>query len=208
VTDRGRRIREILAVVLTGAAFLAYENVLVLPKLPFLLVTTAAWGAYLVLRIRRDPSVVPAWGLGRAALAPAARAAGLVAAGGAVLLLAYRLARGWTGLPPEALLILALYPVWGFVQQFAVQALVAGNLARLGLPKPAVIVLSAVLFGLAHLPDWPLVALCASVGVAWTWIFLRSPHLVPLALSHALLGTLAYYWVLERDPWREMFPAG
>jgi membrane protease YdiL (CAAX protease family) len=70
----------------------------------------------------------------------------------------------------------------------------------------AIVPASAVLFGLAHWPDWPLVALCAGAGAVWTIIHLRYRNLVPLAVTHAWLGTLTYYWILERDPWRELFP--
>jgi uncharacterized protein len=98
-----------------------------------------------------------------------------------------------------------LYPVWSFIQQFVLQALVASNLERLGLARAAVVPIAAALFGLAHLPDWPLAALCAVVGLAWTALYLRWRQLPLLALTHAWLGALAYYWVLQRDPWGEMF---
>ena len=68
----------------------------------------------------------------------------------------------------------------------------------------AIVPVASLLFGAAHLPDWPLAALCAAAGVAWTAIYLRRRHLPLRALSHARLGTLAYYWVLGRDPWGEM----
>ena len=96
---------------------------------------------------------------------------------------------------------------WAFVQQFTVQALIASNLDALGWRRPATIAASAILFGLAHVPDWTLSGLCAAAGLAWTAVFLRTRNLVPIALTHAWIGTLLYYWLLERDPWLEMFPA-
>jgi membrane protease YdiL (CAAX protease family) len=95
--------------------------------------------------------------------------------------------------------------VWSFLQQFVLQALIASNLEKLGWARAAVVPVAALLFGVAHLPDWPLAALCAVAGVAWTAIYLRSRHLPLLALTHAWLGALAFYWVLQRDPWGEMF---
>jgi membrane protease YdiL (CAAX protease family) len=90
------------------------------------------------------------------------------------------------------------------MQQYFIQSLVAGNLQRLGAPRGVIIPVSAVLFGLAHAPDVPLMALCAGAGLAWTPIYLRFPNLVPISLTHAWLGTLTYLLVLERNPWREM----
>jgi membrane protease YdiL (CAAX protease family) len=94
--------------------------------------------------------------------------------------------------------------VWGLMQQFFVESLVAGNLERLGAPRAAVIPVAAILFGLAHAPDVPLMALCAGAGLVWTSIFLRFPNLVPISLTHAWLGSLAYLMILERNPWAEM----
>ncbi len=196
---------EIAAVVLTGAAFLVFENILE-RKLQFLIPCTVLWTGYLVWRLVRDRSDLRAWGLRVDNLRPAAVASLAFFAVAALGLLAWRVFRGWRPLPASSIVVFALYPVWGFIQQFVVQGLVAGNLRKLG-ARPAVVVpVAAVLFGLAHLPDLPLACLCAAAGVVWTILFLRTPNLIPLAFTHAWLGTLAYYWVLERDPWREMFP--
>lgn len=196
---------EIAAVVLTGAVFLVFENVLHL-KLHFLIPCTLAWTAYIVWRLARDRAQAREWGMRTDTLKRASiecfAFAGVAASG----ILVYRLARGWQPLPVTALVLFAVYPVWGFIQQFIVQALIAGNLEKLGAPRAAIVAVAAVLFGLAHLPDLPLVALCAVAGVGWSVLFLRTRNLWPLALSHAWLGALTYYWVLERDPWREMFP--
>jgi hypothetical protein len=203
--SRSRARGELAAVVLTGAVYLVFENVLN-AKLPFLLVAALGWTAYLASRLVRTPGLSEAWGLGRSNFPEAAKGAGAILAAGVAGLLTYRLLLGWRPLPPGAPLLFLAYPVWAFVQQFLLQALVAGNLARLGAARGVVIGITAVLFGLAHLPDWPLAALCAAAGAAWTALYLRAPNLWPLAASHAWLGALAYYWILERDPWREMFP--
>lgn len=203
--SRARARGELAAILLTGAAFLVFENVLDL-KLPFLAVAGLGWALYLGWRLRSTPGLAEAWGLGRSNFAEAAKGAGGVLAAGVSGLLIYRLMLGWRPLPPGAALVFLLYPAWAFIQQFVLQALVAGNLARLGAARGVVIAVTAALFGLAHLPDAPLVAICAAAGAAWAALYLRAPNLWPLALSHAWLGALAYYWILERDPWKEMFP--
>jgi hypothetical protein len=204
---RRRALWEIAAVILTGATFLVFENLLKL-KLPFLIGCTLLWTSYLIWRITRDRAVLLDWGLRRDTLKPATAWClslfVLVAAG----LAAYRWWAGWRSLPVTALIVLALYPAWGFIQQFVVQALIAGNLRRLGVSPAVIVPVAAALFGLAHWPDWQLVGLCAAVGLAWTTIFLRAPNLLPLAFTHAWLGTLTYYWVIGRDPWLEMFGQG
>lgn len=202
-----RAAGEIAAVLATGGLFLVFENVLHL-KLHFLIPCTLLWTAYLGIRIAKDRSLLATWGIRLDNLRSAAPPVAAFFAAAAAGLVAWRLARGWQPLPTSAIVVFALYPIWAFIQQFVVQALVATNLERLGLGRAAVVPVAAALFGLAHLPDWPLVGLCAGAGVAWTILFLRGRNLLVLSLSHAWLGALAYYWVLERNPWLEMFPEG
>src|SRR5262245_8467866 len=201
--SRRRSIGEIAAVILTGAVFLVFENVLHL-KLPFLIACVAGWSVYVGLRLAADRRVLRDWGFRRDTLAGSATACAIFFAAAAVAMLAWRLWKGWIPLPPSMALLLLVYPAWGLMQQFFIQSLVAGNLERLGTPRALTIPVAAVLFGLAHAPDVPLMALCAGAGLAWTPIYLRWPHLLPLSLSHAWLGTLAYVMILERNPWLEM----
>jgi membrane protease YdiL (CAAX protease family) len=115
--------------------------------------------------------------------------------------LAGLMALGPVRLPNSSALVFLIYPLWGLVQQFALQVLVARNLQTLGIPA----VLAGLLFGAAHLPDLPLAGLTALGGVLWCAVYARAPNLWALGLCHAWLGALAYYGVLHRDPWGEMF---
>lgn len=194
---------EILALLATGVLFQLFESVLDL-KVPYLVAVTLAWSAYVVRRIRARPEVIEEWGLGRRGLQHAARICALVLLAAATGMALWRWVDGWTGLPLSSLRIFLGYPVWAVIQEFAVQGLVVVNLEKLGWRRGAIIPVAAILFGLAHFPDWPLVGLCTVAGLAWTAIFLRTRNLWPIALCHAWCGTLAFYWLLERDPLTEM----
>lgn len=197
---------ELGAVVLTGAVFLVFENILD-AKLPFIAAAAVGWLAYLATRWR-EPGQVRAWGFRTDTLRSALRINSvlvLVAAAG-ILGLGLALGRGFPSAGFYCLIL--VYPVWGLVQQFLLCPLLCGNLVRAtGRPALAVAV-SAALFGIAHAPDWPLVGLTAVAGVAWTWIWLRAPNLWVQGIAHGLLGALAYYEVLGRDPWAELFGGG
>ena len=171
----------------------------------FLVPCALLWSAYIIHRLVRRPEEAKGWGLANPTVG--LPACGICFAAGLALLAAYRMARGYVEFPPGAVWIFLIYPFWAFIQQFVVQAMVVSNLERLGWKRAVIIPVSAVLFGLAHAPDLELMGLCAVAGLAWSWIFLRTRNLYPLALMHAGLGALAYYWVLERNPWLEMFPA-
>ena len=203
-SERRRAIGELAAMLATGALFLVFENVLDL-KLQFLIPCTMLWVAYIGRRLVKERTLAAQWGLRLDNLSAAAPPILGAFAVGLLVLTAWHLVVGGGGMTRGAWIIFLIYPVWSFLQQFVLQALIASNLEKLGWARAAIVPIAALLFGVAHLPDWPLAALCAVAGVAWTAIYLRSRHLPLLALTHAWLGALAFYWVLQRDPWGEMF---
>ena len=199
--DRRRAIGELCAMGVTVALFLVFENLLHL-KLVFLIPAALGWVGYIVGRLVQRRSLAAEWGLRWNAEGSLpilwTFAIGLLG------VLCWRLVAGGGPLPAGAWLVFLAYPAWSLIQQFVLQVLVASNLRLLGLDRRIIVPLCAVLFGLAHLPDWPLAALCTIGGLAWTALYLRRPNLPLLALCHAWLGSLAFYWVLGRDPWLEM----
>ena len=199
-----RALGGVIAVLATGGIYLVFENVLH-AKMAFLIPCALLWAAYIIHRLVRRPDAAKALGL--ASPTDGLPTCGVCFAAGLAALAAYRVALGGPPFPPGAALIFLIYPIWAFIQQFVIQAMVAANLERLGWKRAAIIPVTALLFGLAHAPDLPLMGLCAVAGLAWSWIFLRTRNLYPLAFMHAWLGALTYYWVLERNPWLEMFPA-
>lgn len=198
-----REWAEFLGVVATGGVFLVFENLLD-AKLPFIGAAALVWTAYLVGRLR-VPGQARDWGLRSDTLVASLRWNGLLALVAAAGLVAYGAARGRAAPPAGFFYLIAIYPVWGFVQQFLLCALVCWNLERATARPALAVAASGVLFGLAHLPDWTLAALTAASGFAWTAIYLRAPNLVVQGVAHGLLGALAYYEVLGRDPWTELF---
>jgi membrane protease YdiL (CAAX protease family) len=133
--------------------------------------------------------------VGPASLACAAAGFPLIAA-----MAVYGVAKGHLPPPATFWLVAAAYPVWGLVQQFLLNAILARNL-RAFLPAAAVVPAAAALFGLAHAPDWYLAALTFAGGLMWVPIYLWRPNLWVLGVSHGLLGAMAYYAVLGKDAW-------
>jgi membrane protease YdiL (CAAX protease family) len=54
-------------------------------------------------------------------------------------------------------------------------------------------------FSLVHLPDVWTSLVTAVAGVVWTFIYYRYRCLLPLAFSHAALGTAFYYGICGHD---------
>jgi len=92
----------------------------------------------------------------------------------------------------------ALYFPWALLQQFIFQFYLFPRWLRL-VPVPAAVAFTALAFAAVHFPRWPVMGVTVVAGTAWALIYYRSRRLLPLALSHALLGTALHYWVFGND---------
>ena len=92
----------------------------------------------------------------------------------------------------------ALYFPWALLQQYIFQFYWFGRWLQL-VPVPLAVALTAVAFAAVHFPRWPVMAVTLVAGTAWALIYYRWRSLVPLAVSHALLGTALHYWVFGND---------
>jgi hypothetical protein len=99
------------------------------------------------------------------------------------------------------LLAFGLYSLWALLQQTIFQFYLLGRLRTL-LPFLSPILLALVAgtaYGLVHLPDWPVTLVTSLAGVYWSYSYLRDRYILPIAMSHAILGSTFYYFVIGRD---------
>lgn len=159
-----------------------------------------AFLVYLAWRIRRTPGVLRVWGFRTDNFRAASLAQLRFLAVGVVVLIAYAVVTASPGLPRTFWLTVALYPVWGIAQQFALQNLIANNLSAL-ISKPlGIAVAAASLFAMSHYPRLELVGLTFVAGIFFTLIYRKYPNLWAVGIAHGLLGSMAFYIVLEEDP--------
>jgi hypothetical protein len=190
-------------VLLTGASHLVFESLLG-AKAIFIPVASLLWAAYLVRRVRAEPEVLRTWGFRTDNLLRSFRVVGAVSAVAALGVggLAFYLGNSlWT---KSLLVMFLLYPAWGLVQQFLLQALVARNVAELTRSRLAAVLIAAALFGAVHAPDWLLCGLTFVLALLFVPLYLRERNLYPLGLFHGWLGAMAYIGILGRDPWAEI----
>jgi len=104
-------------------------------------------------------------------------------------------------LGPNLLGGFALYLVWALVQQTLFQVYLLGRLHVVfpQLNDKWLATINGSVYALVHLPNLWVTLLTLPLGILWTFLFIRYRKLWPLALSHALLATALYYWVLNRD---------
>jgi hypothetical protein len=80
-----------------------------------------------------------------------------------------------------------VYACWAFVQEFMLQCFFVRMLHAL-VSRAGVLLLSGVVFAIAHLPNISLTLLTFFAGIAFTVIYARIRNLYLVALIHAVLG--------------------
>jgi membrane protease YdiL (CAAX protease family) len=101
----------------------------------------------------------------------------------------------------KILVIFIAYTGWALIQQTLFQFYLLGRLLALfPINQPLwPILITGLCFSLVHLPDvWTSLA-TAAAGPIWTLIYYRYRRLLPLAFSHAALGTAFYYGVCGQN---------
>jgi hypothetical protein len=192
---------ELLLVLATGGLHLLAEHFGA--KGPFIAGATVVWAVWVACKIR-VPGQATAWGMRTDTLAPSASANGALLVLASAGMVAFGVAHGRGSPPGGFFILLALYPVWGLVQQFLLCAIVARDLERVTGSRAAAVAIGAFLFGLVHAPDWVLCGLTAAAGVFWTACFLRWPNLWVHGVVHGWLGGMAYWFVLGKDAWGDL----
>lgn len=193
---------ELSLVLATGVAHLIFQEMLGWQG-AYIAAAIAFWAVYVAWQLRR-PGQARAWGFRADTLAPSLRANGALFAIAAAAMLLYGLLRG-RGVPPASFFyLLALYPIWGLIQQLLLCALIGQNIFVLSGRRAIAVAIAALLFGAVHLPNAALCALTGAAALAWLPIFFRWPNLWVQAVSHGWLAALAYFYVLDRNPWDDL----
>jgi hypothetical protein len=91
-----------------------------------------------------------------------------------------------------------LYFGWALLQQYIFQFYWLGRWLQL-VPAWAAVAVTALAFSAVHYPRWPVMAVTLVACTVWSLIYLRWRTLLPLVISHGLLGTALHYWVFGND---------
>ena len=198
-------IIELGAVAATGVLHLVFKSLGA--KGVFIALASLSWIVYIVWRVRQDSSLWAKWGFHTKNLSSAFVWPTGVFFLGVSLMAWYGLANGrvlWQG---HIFVLLLLYPLWGILQQFLVQALGIANLMAL-FPKQGwkvAMPVGIVLFSVIHFPNGLLMIATGVMAGLFIPCYLRDRNLWPLGVYHGWLATFFYLWVLGKDPWISVF---
>jgi len=196
---------EVAAVAATGVLHLVFQSLGA--KGLFIALASVSWIGYVAWRVWQDSSLWVQWGFQTANLSSVFVWPTGIFLVGVSLMAWYGLANGrvlWQG---HVLFLLLLYPLWGILQQFLVQALGVANLMTLFPKQGWVVAMPAgiVLFAFIHFPNGLLMIATGLMAGLFIPCYLRDRNLWPLGLYHGWLGTFFYLWVLGKDPWIDVF---
>ena len=202
-----RPVWEVVAVIATGITHLIFEEAFH-AKGPFIAIAAIGWLSYVIFRARQESGALHDWGLRLSGIRKASVAPLIVLLAGTFAIACVAMARDSLNLHWHILPLFLIYPIWGIIQQFLIQALVVNNLSQIkgGQLHVAVITLiCALLFGVVHWPDYLLMGGTFLLGLVFTPIYLRTKSILPLGIVHGWLGAMMYFWILDRDPIQELF---
>ena len=123
---------------------------------------------------------------------------------------------GWPGVAHRVfhwsiLAAFGCYLPWALMQQTLLQFYLLGRLLAL-LPtrvRWVPFLITGMCFGLVHLPDVWTALMTVVSGAVWSYLYFRYRLLLPLAFSHAALGSAFYYGIFGQDlatEWRALLP--
>ena len=198
---------EINAVLATAAGKFIFMDFLQW-KLVFIIISTLGWAYYVYIRNKKEPGVLAHWGF---RLDNVNKVLRMVLPFGILAVITFFVTGYFLGtinLNWHIIPILIFYPIWGVIQQFLVIGLMAGNLQDIQnqkLSKPAIITLTALLFGLVHYPYYWLMIGTFVLALFYGFIYLKERNVYVMGLFHGWLGGLFFYTVVNRDPFAEVF---
>ncbi|WP_370089627.1 lysostaphin resistance A-like protein [Ekhidna sp.] len=199
------RLFEISAVASTAfGKFIFYD--LLDQRLIFIILMFAFWGIYVFKRIKNSPQILKHWGFRLDNFSLILRRVVPFGILSVLTCIIIGYTQGTINIHWHILPILALYPLFGTLQQFLLMALVAGNLQDSGkLNERTIILISSTLFALLHYPYWWLVIGTFILAIFYSYIYLKSRNLYVLGIFHGWLGAIFYYTVVGLDPFDEVF---
>jgi len=202
---QGAARTELGAVILTGLAHVVFQGLGA--KGMFIALASISWATYIGWQVWYNPGLWRQWGFRTdnfkaACLWPTIV---FIIAMIGMFLFAFNYGRHlWSA---HILVLMLLYPIWGVLQQFLVQALGVSNICKL-FPQVGswgIVLLGACLFSVVHFPEGWLMLATWLLGCVFIPIYLQHRNLWVLGIYHGWLGTFFYLWVLNQDPWIAVF---
>lgn len=198
---------EILLVVLTGLLKFVLMDWLNL-RIFYITAAILFWAGYVYFKRKKYPDIMSEWGFHKAYFLKSMIVILPFALATLVGILVYGYLNHAEFLNWHVIPVLALYPLWGLIQQFMMVGLVAGNLEKLKDMRTTnfqIILLSSFVFAMVHYPSLPLMGYAFVMEIIFVRVYLKWPNLWTLGIYHGIISALFIFFVLGRDLWAELW---
>ncbi len=198
---------EILLVVLTGLLKFVLMDWLNL-RIFYITAAILFWVGYVYFKRKKYSDIMSEWGFHRACLIKSMLVILTFELVTLVGILVYGYLNHAEFLNWHVIPVLALYPLWGLIQQFMMVGLVAGNLKKLKDMRTTnfqIVLLTSFVFAMVHYPSLPLMGYAFVMEIIFVRVYLKWPNLWTLGLYHGIISALFIFFVLGRDLWTELW---
>lgn len=205
-TDK-RRWFEIISVVLTGVLKYVLMDWLEL-RVFYIFSACLFWTLYILKRYRANGDILRDWGFRKSGFKKTVFLCLPFTVVALIGIFGYEIFYNNGFLKWNLIPVLALYPLWGIIQQFLMISLIAGNLrsvSSLDMGENQVVLLVSLLFSIAHYPDLLLMVFTFVMELFFISAYFRYQNIWALGILHGWLGGLFLYLVMHRDLWRELW---
>ncbi len=206
ISDR-RRLLEVLAVILTAIGKFIFMDYLDW-RLLFVVVIIIAWGIYVYYRYKQEKNILKYWGFRTDNFKQTVKLILPFGITSIITFIGIGFYQDTINITWHILPILITYPIWGVIQQFITIGLIAGNLnhlKKIKLNKFSIIIITAILFSVAHFPSIWLMVGTFILALFYGFVYLKNKNIYAMGIFHGWLGALFYYTVVNRDPFQEIF---
>jgi membrane protease YdiL (CAAX protease family) len=93
------------------------------------------------------------------------------------------------------------YTLWALLQQLILGPLLLARIHALNPDPWRAIAVAAMIFSAFHFPNFALMQVTLLAGLVWGWLYLRYRAVLPLAISHGILGSLFEHLLPEYLRW-------
>ncbi|MDI3520109.1 MAG: protease family protein [Anaerophaga sp.] len=205
-TDK-RRWFEILSVVLTGLLKYVLMDWLEL-RVFYIFSVCLFWTLYILKRYQVNRDILRDWGFRKPGFKRTLRFCLPFTVVTLISIFGYEIFYNNGFLKWNLVPVLALYPLWGIIQQFLMISVIAGNMravSSLNMSDNHLILVVSLLFSIVHYPDLILMAFTFVMELFFISAYFRWRNLWALGILHGWLGGLFLYLVVHRDLWRELW---
>ena len=166
------------------------------------------WFGYVLFQVRKNKRQLELWGIRKNNFRSSMYFLSPVIAISILVCIIYaelnsNLFFNWQILP-----VLFLYPLWGIIQQFLMLSIISQTLStfvNIKVNRYVIVLIVSALFSLIHYPSFFLMIFTFFLEIIFISAYFKWRNLWAIGIAHGWIATFLLIYVLNRNPWLELF---